>query len=91
MFVFKEWLFAWEEYLLLRFTIMEWIREQTIIMKRTRDLEAAETLTEVEKLQDELERFKSEELAPKEVCVYSDVISCCYISLKSKPALRYKF
>ena len=68
MFAFKEWSFAWEEYILLRFTIMEWIREQTIIMKRTVDIEAAETLTEVQKLQDELDRFKSEDLAQKEVC-----------------------
>ena len=67
VFVFKEWLFAWEEYVLLRFTLMEWIREQTIIMKRTRDIEAAETLTEIQHLQDELERFQSEELAQKEV------------------------
>jgi len=67
LFAFKEWTFAWEEYILLRFTIMEWIREQTVIMKRTREIETAETITEVEKLLDELDRFKSEELAQKEV------------------------
>ena len=49
---------------------MEWIREQIVIMKRTREIETAETLTDVEKLLDELDRFKSEEMAQKQVSAY---------------------
>lgn len=63
----QEWIFTWEEYILLRTTILEWIRVQIIIMRKTKDIEDAETMREVETLQHELERFKTEDIPPKEV------------------------
>ncbi|CAK8691039.1 unnamed protein product [Clavelina lepadiformis] len=62
----EEWLFAWEEYHLLLVTLTQWIQEQIRIMRNRKDIDASESIPEITRLKDELERFKTEDVQQKE-------------------------